>query len=219
MLYDKQGLKIGPDGQVYPKNATDAEMQRLSKHPQEPPASEKAFPVGHYPANPDIYCPRFEVFAWKPPQRPEIGGIEDGPARRAGVHYGDFMLSVNGFDPIGESAPELERLLSSTRPVSVTLAVDRDGEKKVFTFELVRASEIASMNYKRLYEGHMIPSTIPAAFLHCFSASKASSSLVALVRRELLATRRESRVRATRLLAAEGAVLLSERALLLILLV
>jgi len=169
VLYDKQGLKIGAGGQVYPKDATDAEMQRLSKHPPEPPHNEKAFPVDHYPANLDVYYPGFEVFAWKPPQRPEVGGIEDGPARKAGIHYGDFIVSVNGVDAIGKSAPELERLLSSAKPERVTLRVDRDGETKVFTFALVKASEIASMNYKKLYQRHMVPSTTPAAFLHCFS--------------------------------------------------
>jgi hypothetical protein len=173
VLYDKQGLKIGPDGQVYPKDATVAEMRRLGKHPHEPAQNEKAFPVGHYPANPDVYYPGFEVFAWKPPQRPEVGGIEEGPARKAGVHYGDFILSVNRVDPIGKSAPELESLLSSTRPASITLNVDRDGDTMVFNFELAKASDIAKMNYKKLYEGYMIPSSVPAPFLHCFLPPKA----------------------------------------------
>ncbi len=169
VLYDRQGLKIGPDGQVYPKDANDAEMQRLRKHPHEPPEGDKAFPVGHYPANLDLYYPGFEVFVWKPPQKPEVGGVEDGPARKAGVHYGDSIISVNGVDAVGKSVQELERMLSSTKPVTIALVIDRDGVKKTFSFELAKASEIAEMNYKKLYEGHMIPSTVPAAFLHCFS--------------------------------------------------
>jgi C-terminal processing protease CtpA/Prc len=45
-----------------------------------------------------------------------VGGIEDGPAARAGVHWGDAVLTVNGKPTASQSASELERLLSSTRP-------------------------------------------------------------------------------------------------------
>jgi membrane-associated protease RseP (regulator of RpoE activity) len=172
VLYDRQGMKIAPDGQAYPNDATAAEMQRLRSHPHEPPKTDKAFSVDHYPANPDLYYPGFEVFVWKPPQRPEVGGIEDGPARKAGVHYGDFILAVNGVDPIGKAVPEVERLLSSTKPATVALVVDRDGMTKTFSFELAKASEVAELNHKKFYEGHMIPSVVPDAYLHCFAASK-----------------------------------------------
>jgi membrane-associated protease RseP (regulator of RpoE activity) len=50
VLWEREGWKLGPDGGAYAKNATEAEMQRVSKMHGEPPVSEKVFPVGHYPA-------------------------------------------------------------------------------------------------------------------------------------------------------------------------
>jgi len=125
LLYEKEGWKLGSDGSLYPKNATEAEMQRVSKISTEP--AEKVFSVGHYPANLDLYYPGFEVFVWKEPQPMMIGGIEDGPARNAGVHYGDAISSVNGISPRGKSLTELEQLFSSPKPATMTLVVDRDG--------------------------------------------------------------------------------------------
>jgi len=80
VLYDREGLKLDPDGGLYPKNATKAEMQRVSKISGEPPRDQKVFQVGHYPADLNLYYPGFEVFAWKEPQLPAVGGIEDGPS-------------------------------------------------------------------------------------------------------------------------------------------
>ena len=101
-----------------------------------------------------------------------VGGIEKGPASKAGVHYGDEIVMVNGIDPKGKQTSELERLFSSQTPVTMALVVDRDGEKKKFVFELGKASDIARENHKRFYQGRMIPASIPDAFLHCFSATK-----------------------------------------------
>ncbi len=157
---------------MYPKDATAAEMQRLREHPHEPPVSDKAFPVAHYPANPDLYSPGFEVFVWTPPKRPEWR--DRRRARPAGWRAlrGLYPL-VDRVDPIGKSVPEVERLLSSETPASITLIVDRDGMKKTFTFELAKASEVAELNHKRFYDGHLIPSVVPDSYLHCFAASKA----------------------------------------------
>ena len=170
VLWERDGWKVGPDGSVFPKNATEAEMQRISKMGPEPPVSEKVFPVGHYPANLELYYPGFEIFAWKDPQPMTVGGIEDGPAEKAGVHYGDPIVSVNGVNPRGKSIAELEQLFSSSKPATMRLVIDRDGAINTFTFELAKAADVAEANHKRMYEGEWIPAATPPAFLHCFEA-------------------------------------------------
>jgi C-terminal processing protease CtpA/Prc len=165
-LYERNGWKRGPDGNLYPKDATPAEMERISKMEREP--ATKVFTVGHYPANQELYYPGFEVFVWPEPQTMTVGGIEDGPAKAAGVHYGDSIISVNGTSPRGKSLAELERLFSSPKPATMTLVIDRDAQTKTFTFQLAKASDVAAANHKRMYKGRMIPSVIPSSYLHCF---------------------------------------------------
>jgi len=164
---DMEGWKSGPGDTLFPKDASEAEMQRVSKITREPPEKEKVFPIGHYPSNLEIYYPGFEVFTWKDSPM-TVGGMEDGRAKAAGVHYGDPIVSVNGTSPYGKSMPDLQRLFSSPTPTGMTLIVNRDGEIKTFKFELAKASEIARLNHKRLYNGRMIPSVIPDHDLHCW---------------------------------------------------
>lgn len=166
VLYQRKGWKRGPGGHFYPKNATAAEMERISKIKAEP--KTKVFTVDHYPANQELYYPGFEIFVWPAPQTMTVGGIEEGPAKAAGVHYGDAIISVNGVNPRGKSLAELEHLFSSPTPETMTLVIDRDGQHKTFTFKLAKASDVAAANHKRLYKGEMIPDVVPAAYLRCF---------------------------------------------------
>jgi C-terminal processing protease CtpA/Prc len=166
VLYERNGLKRGPDGSLYPKDATPAEMQRISKMHGEP--NTKVFTTGHYPANQELYYPGFEIFVWPEPQTMTVGGIEEGPAKAAGVHYGDPIVSVNGVDPRGKSLAKLEKLFSNPTPATMTLVIDRDGETKTFKLQLAKASDVAAANHKRLYRGRMIPLVVPASYLHCF---------------------------------------------------
>jgi C-terminal processing protease CtpA/Prc len=173
VLYEREGWKVGPDGGVYPKNATEAEMQRVSKLGPEPPALEKVFPE-HYPANLQLYYPGFEVFVFKEPKPMTVGGIEDGPAEKAGVHYGDAIVSVNGVNPRGKSIAELEQLFSSPKPATMRLVINRDGAINTFTFELTKAADLAEANHIRVYEGRLIPASITPAYLHCFETASKS---------------------------------------------
>jgi membrane-associated protease RseP (regulator of RpoE activity) len=166
MLYERHGWKRGPHGDLYPKDATAAEIQRVGKMHGEP--STKVFTIGHYPANQELYYPGFEIFVWPEPQTMTVGGIEEGPAKAAGVHYGDPIVSVNGVNPRAKSLAELEQLFSSPTPATMTLVIDRDGETKTFKFQLAKASDVAAANHKRTYKGRMIPSVIPMPYLHCF---------------------------------------------------
>jgi membrane-associated protease RseP (regulator of RpoE activity) len=166
ILYERHGWKRGPDGSLYPKDATAAEIQRIGKMRGEP--STKVFTIGHYPANQELYYPGFEIFVWPEPQAMTVGGIEEGPAKAAGVHYGDPIVSVNGVSPHAKSPSELEQLFSSPTPATMTLVIDRDGDTRMFKFQLAKAADVAAANHKRMYEGRMIPSVIPPPYLHCF---------------------------------------------------
>ena len=174
VLYERNGWKRGSDGSLYPQDAMPAEMQRISKMNGEP--SAKVFTTGHYPANQELYYPGFEIFVWPEPQTMTVGGIEEGPAKASGVHYGDPIVSVNGVNPRAKSLAELEQLFSSPTPATMTLVIDRDGETKTFKFQLAKASDVAAANHKRLYKGRMIPSVIPAHYLHCFEPVARSPS-------------------------------------------
>jgi hypothetical protein len=173
VLNEREGFKQGPDGGWYPRNATEAEMQRVSKF-KETSAIEKVFPVSHYPSNLELYYPGFEIWVWKEPQPMTVGGIEHGPAWNAGVHFGDAIISVNGVNPHGKSVPELEQLFSSLKPAMMMLVIDRDGAIKTFAFELAKASDVAAANHKRMYESKMIPSVGPPAYLHCWETPQKS---------------------------------------------
>jgi hypothetical protein len=161
-------LKQGPDGSLFPSDATDLEMRRVSKIQSEPPRDSKVLNVGHYPEDLSLYYPGFELFVWSA-NSIMVGGIEDGPAKNAGVHYGDSVVSVNSVNPDGKSIADLEKPFSSRTSTHMTLVEDRDGVLKTVNFSLERAEDIAAGNHKRRYEGRMIPSVIPDKYLQCFA--------------------------------------------------
>jgi S1-C subfamily serine protease len=53
------------------------------------------FPT-HYPGGADLFYAGFELFVLRDPSQVMVGGIEESPASKAGVHWGDIVLSVNG---------------------------------------------------------------------------------------------------------------------------
>lgn len=172
VLFERGGWKIGPHGILYRLDATDAEMKRANR--PEPPASSIVFPT-HYPNNPELYYPGFEAFVWQEHPEIAVGGIEEnGPALKAGVHYGDVIVSVNGVNPLGKSIAQLELLFSSPKPATMKLVIDRNGVVKTFVFDLVKTADLLRQNKNRLYQGEIIPLDVPEAYLHCFELNKAT---------------------------------------------
>jgi C-terminal processing protease CtpA/Prc len=171
VLFERHGWKIGPNGILYRLDATDAEMKVVMR--PEPPASSIVFPT-HYPNNPELYYPGFETFVWQDHPEIAVGGIEDGPAQKAGVHYGDVIVSVNGINPLGKSMAELEALFSSPKPATMRFVIDRDGVIKTFVFDLVKTADLLRQNKYRLYQGGIIPLDVPEVYLHCFELNKAT---------------------------------------------
>jgi C-terminal processing protease CtpA/Prc len=105
--------------------------------------------------------PGFEIFVLRDPSQIVVGGIENGPASRAGVHWGDDIVAVNGVDPRNKSVAELEALFSSQKPASMTLTIDRDGVTKIFSLQLEQATVVMRNNQHQLAKGNLIPLGVP----------------------------------------------------------
>jgi C-terminal processing protease CtpA/Prc len=113
----------------------------------------RVFMATHYPRNPELFYGGFEMFMLRDPDQVMVGGIEDGRAARAGVHWGDVVISVNGIPVTGKAASELESLFSSREFKVMHLQVDRLGSGKTFDFRLERTEDIAHQNGKRFRDG------------------------------------------------------------------
>jgi predicted metalloprotease with PDZ domain len=131
-------------------------------------ANAVAFPDRHYPADKQLYYPGFEVFTWDSGKRVTIGGIEQGPAFRAGLRWGDEIVAINGVDPHGKSAVEIEAMLTSTRPSPVTMIVTRGATRKAAAFVLEQASAILTENQKKVVNGKIVPLWLPDEYLPCW---------------------------------------------------
>ena len=131
------------------------------------PIVGRAFPL-HYPLNTDLYYGGFELFILAHPPQVAVGGLEEGPASRAGIHQVDVILSVNGVDPTGKTPEELEALFSSPQPKSLSLVVDRVTTTKTIEFELEKTSDVLKENHRRLVNGTLIPD-VADEDIHCFN--------------------------------------------------
>lgn len=140
---------------VVPLETSDAEVKRMEAE-EERQIAHRVFPL-HYPLNTDLYYGGFEIFIFADPPQVAVGGLEQGPASRAGIHQGDVIVSVNGIDPKGKSPEELETLFSSHQPKDITLVVDRITAIKTIKFHLEKTSEVLKENHNRLVNGKVIP--------------------------------------------------------------
>jgi C-terminal processing protease CtpA/Prc len=169
-LLRKDGLRMLPDGSLVSGDAADVEIQHfLSIRASLENAKDltTAFP-SHYPANKQLYYPGFEVFTWDDGTQVTVGGIEDGPAARAGIRWGDRIIALNGVDPRKKSVAELESLLSSSKPSSMTLIIERGGPKKTFTIALAQAAVVLRDNQWQVINGKLVPLWAPEKYLSCF---------------------------------------------------
>jgi len=169
-LLRKNGLRKLPNGALVSADAADAEVKHflsIISAVENAKDLSTAFP-SHYPANKQLYYPGFEVFSWNDGTQVVVGGIEDGPASRGGVRWGDRIIAVNGIDPRKRSVAELESLLSSSKPTSMTLIIERGDLQKTFTIELARAADILRDNHWQVINGKLVPLWVPEKYLSCF---------------------------------------------------
>jgi predicted metalloprotease with PDZ domain len=172
------GQKTVEDGSVVPLDATDAEIKQRSSlirdMDSDPTRVARLFPT-HYPENEKLYYPGFEVFVWDKGRQVTIGGIEDGPASRAGARWGDIILSVNGIDPRNKSVADLETVFSSQKPETMTLVIERVGPTKTLSFELEQATKVLRDNNKKLVRGTLVPIWVSEEYLPCFGVPSKSA--------------------------------------------
>jgi C-terminal processing protease CtpA/Prc len=154
----------------FPKEITKEDVayrRRLDRLLSEPKnIIGTAFSADHYPKDLSVYYPGFEVFITRNPGA-VVGGIEAGPASRAGIRYGDIILSVDGTPISGQTPEAAEHLLSSDKPRQISLLVERLSKTKVFHFELERADRILSQNGWQIVHGEKFPAAINPMELDC----------------------------------------------------
>jgi C-terminal processing protease CtpA/Prc len=159
-----RGVLVTPD-------TTEAEVERMLSFDGRRMVADVFNPT-HYPRDLELFYPGFEIFVLRDPVQVAVGGIEDGPASRAGVHWGDAILSVNDISTAGKTVVELERMFSSARPEWMHLKTDLLGKIRTVEFRLEKASEIARQNGLRLINGSRVPLWATEDYLRCFPRSQ-----------------------------------------------
>lgn len=166
-ITERTGKKIVRGGMIVPQDTTEAEVDRILALDFKRQTGRVFLPT-HYPANPELFYPGFEMFLLRDPEEIMVAGIEDGPGSRAGVHYGDIVISVNGV-PVARKTPvELETMFSSETPQTMRLKVNRLGTIRTFVFALAKAKDVARQNGLRLVGNHTVPIGVMDQDVHCF---------------------------------------------------
>jgi len=170
VILQKAGWKELANGTLVGADTTDAEAEHVlavTRDLEHAKDLSTVFP-GHYPANTELYYPGFEVFTWDQGNQVTVGGIEDGPAARAGVRWGDHLVAVNGVDPRKKSLLVLETLFSSSEPKTMTLVIDRGGSQAKISFELAKAATVMQDNGWKIKDGKKVPVWASEKYLSCF---------------------------------------------------
>lgn len=154
------------DDVFVPLDFSEAEMQEKMKSLSLDRFADRAFP-SHYPTDERVYYGGFEVLTLKNPAQVVVLGIEDGPASRSGVHWGDTILAVNGVDPRGKTVAELEKLFSSDKPATMTLKIERSGVARTYVFDMEQAAQVLKDNGSRLFHNVPLPIGVPEKYLPC----------------------------------------------------
>jgi membrane-associated protease RseP (regulator of RpoE activity) len=87
-LLEESHLKLLSTGAYVPLDMSEEEMRNKMKSLSQDRFADRVFP-SHYPPDAKLYYAGFEVLTLKSPTQVVVLGIEDGPASRAGVHWGD----------------------------------------------------------------------------------------------------------------------------------
>ncbi len=164
-IYQRVGQKV-MSGAIVPADTVQAEVDRMLAFDGRRYVA-RVFPT-HYPADPERYYGGFEIFVLRDPAQVAVGGVEQGPATAAGVHWGDILVAANDVAVEGKTPAGLEQMFSASRALPMRLRIDRLGAAKTFEFQLQRADEVARRNGKRFVSGQLVPIGIADQDLPCF---------------------------------------------------
>lgn len=165
-LVAREGMKVVA-GNIVPLDTSEAEIRHMAEFDGRRIVF-RVFPQ-HYASDPGAYGAGFEVFVLRDPDAVVVGGVEKGPASRAGLHWGDRILSVNGQDPKGRTLQALEQMFSSAQPQSLRLTVERDGRVRTLSLRLEKTEALLAANGLRLAQGQVIPIGLADDDVRCFA--------------------------------------------------
>ena len=154
----RAGQRIVGAGVIVPTDATQAEIDRMVQFDPNRIVA-RVFPQ-HVPLNPDRFACGFELFVLREPEEVMVGGIDDGPASKAGLHWGDVILSVNGVNPRGKTATELEVIFTGSRRQEMRLVVNRLGTVRTIVFQLQKVADLLKRNQLRLVNSTLVPAEL-----------------------------------------------------------
>jgi len=170
--YEKESSVHARNGQavisgvIVPNGTSHAEVDRMLAFDGKRIVT-RVFPT-HYPTRPERFYAGFEIFVLRDPKEVQVGGIEEGPASDAGIHWGDVLLSVNGLGAGDKTHVELEQMFSATAPATIHIQIKRLDSEKEFRIQLEKGEDIARRNGKRIVDGQVVPIWANDADLHCF---------------------------------------------------
>jgi S1-C subfamily serine protease len=158
------------DGIIVPVDTTEDEVRHMQTF-EDGRLVARVFPL-HYPTDPELYSGAFEVFLLRAPTQVAVGGIEDGPAALAGVHWGDVIIAIDGVSPNGKSVSELATLLSGQGSRTVHLKLDRLGSIRDIEYVLIGTAYLLKQNRKQIVNGSIIPDSLDESYLQCLRSNK-----------------------------------------------
>ncbi len=169
VVVSRSGKKVHK-GIIVPRDTTAAEIEKMISF-DESRAVSRVFPQ-HYPSDLGLYYGGFELLILEKPDEVIVAGIEEGPGSRAGIHWGDRVLKVNGTSVIGKTASQIEGLLVSTDPHFIDLAIERTGAPRTVRFKTARAAAILGENGKQAIDGQFVPAGLDPRAAKCFAAMR-----------------------------------------------
>lgn len=155
-------------GMVVPKDTTAAEVTAMESF-DETRVLSHVFPL-HYPYDLECYTGAFELFMLRDPAEVTVGGIEPGPAARAGLHWGDRILEVGDVALTGKTQAQLESLFCTQTSQNVELVVLRGETTRRISFTTSKTADILRSNGVMLMGSSLVPVGVAAEDVKCLEA-------------------------------------------------